>query len=120
MSTNAKQNSPIVDFDDCIIPLSEIAHASDLSMATLRRRIADGTGPQITKTSERRLGVRGSHYREWLDAQGRRIGAPSAVKAASKRSGDSVRTDVSAGERPIGEDTPLRSGYWPNHSTRMS
>jgi hypothetical protein len=37
-------------------------------MATLRRRIADGTGPKITKISARRIGVRGRHYREWLDA----------------------------------------------------
>jgi predicted DNA-binding transcriptional regulator AlpA len=67
MSNPAKQSTPIVDFDDRIIPLPEIADASDLSMATLRRRIADGTGPKITKVSARRVGVRGRHFREWLD-----------------------------------------------------
>jgi predicted DNA-binding transcriptional regulator AlpA len=68
MSNPEKQHSPIVNFDDRIIPLAEVADASDLSIATLRRRIADGTGPKITKISERRIGVRGRHFREWLDA----------------------------------------------------
>ena len=49
MSNPEKQCTPIVDFDDRIIPLPEIADASDLSMATLRRRIADGTGPNAPR-----------------------------------------------------------------------
>jgi predicted DNA-binding transcriptional regulator AlpA len=69
VSNPEKENALTVDFDDRIFPLSEIADASNLSIATLRRRIADGTGPKVTQTSERRIGVRGRHYREWLDTQ---------------------------------------------------
>jgi len=53
--------------DDRILDLRTAADISDLSLATLRRRLADGTGPRVTRVSVRRLGIRLRHLREWLD-----------------------------------------------------
>jgi predicted DNA-binding transcriptional regulator AlpA len=55
--------------DDRVLTLSEFAKLAGISPVTLRRRIAAGDGPIITKLSERRLGIRVRHAREWLDAR---------------------------------------------------
>jgi hypothetical protein len=55
--------------DDRVLTLSEFANLAGISPVTLRRRIAAGDGPIITKLSERRLGIRVRHAREWLDAR---------------------------------------------------
>jgi hypothetical protein len=56
--------------DDCVVmTLVQCAQAANISVWTLRRRIADGTGPIMTKMSERRFGVTLRHHREWLDRQ---------------------------------------------------
>jgi predicted DNA-binding transcriptional regulator AlpA len=67
MSDLAKPATQNIDADDRVHPLREIAAAVDISVVTLRRRIADGSGPKLTKVSDRRVGVRGRHFREWLD-----------------------------------------------------
>jgi predicted DNA-binding transcriptional regulator AlpA len=64
-----KTPHPLVAADDVVLTLLECAKAVGLSLATLRRRIADGTGPRITRLSDRRLGVRIRHYKAWLDQQ---------------------------------------------------
>jgi predicted DNA-binding transcriptional regulator AlpA len=69
MSNPAKPTLPNIDLDDRVLPLREVADAADISVVTLRRRIADGSGPKLTRVSDRRVGVRGRHYREWLDTQ---------------------------------------------------
>jgi predicted DNA-binding transcriptional regulator AlpA len=54
--------------DDRIITLRDVASISGVSLATLRREVDAGRGPRITRISERRVGVRASHLREWLDS----------------------------------------------------
>lgn len=48
--------------------LRATAEICGVSIATLRRRIAEGRGPKITRTSERTVGVRDDHREEWLDS----------------------------------------------------
>jgi predicted DNA-binding transcriptional regulator AlpA len=47
--------------------LRETAELAGISLATLRRQIAEGTGPTVTRLSARRVGVRDDHRQEWLD-----------------------------------------------------
>jgi predicted DNA-binding transcriptional regulator AlpA len=56
---------------DRVHSLSEFAAIVGISLPTLRRLIASGTGPQITQLSARRVGVRDSHGQEWLEARAR-------------------------------------------------
>ena len=55
--------------DDRVLTLSEFAKIAGISLVTLRRMIAAHSGPIVTKLSERRLGIRVRHAREWLDAR---------------------------------------------------
>ena len=55
--------------EDCVLTLSQFASNAGISLATLRRSIACGEGPTITKLSARRLGIRVRHAREWLDSR---------------------------------------------------
>jgi hypothetical protein len=55
--------------DDRVLTLAEFAKIAGISLVTLRRRIAAHDGPIVTKLSERRLGIRVRHAREWLDAR---------------------------------------------------
>jgi prophage regulatory protein len=59
----------VVDPADRVMTLAEFAAAAGISIATVHRRIADGTGPRTIRLSERRLGVRVRDYRAWLDAR---------------------------------------------------
>ena len=54
---------------DRVVSLKETAEICDLSVATLRRVIAAGRGPKLTRLSARRVGVRQSHRETWLAAQ---------------------------------------------------
>jgi predicted DNA-binding transcriptional regulator AlpA len=45
----------------------EAAAAAGISLATLRRRIADGTGPRVVRVSVRRVGIRDRDFAAWLD-----------------------------------------------------
>ena len=60
---------PVGLADDRVLTLSEFAKIAGISLVTLRRSIAAHDGPIITKLSERRLGIRVRHAREWLDAR---------------------------------------------------
>jgi predicted DNA-binding transcriptional regulator AlpA len=55
--------------EDRVLMLSEFAAIAGISFVTLRRLIARGEGPAVTKLSERRRGIRWRHGREWLDAR---------------------------------------------------
>ena len=55
--------------EDRVLMLSEFAIMAGISLVTLRRLIARGEGPAVTKLSTRRLGVRVSHARAWLDSR---------------------------------------------------
>ncbi len=48
--------------------LAETAKIAGISLPTLRRRLADGSGPKLTRMSTRRVGVTDNHRDEWLDA----------------------------------------------------
>ena len=52
-----------------VMTLTEVANAAGVSLSTLRREIARGTGPEVVALSTRRKGVRSDHYRDWLDAR---------------------------------------------------
>jgi hypothetical protein len=52
----------VYGFDVC-------ADLADISLPTFRRQLKSGTGPQVTKVSDRRLGVRGRHLSAWLDSK---------------------------------------------------
>lgn len=57
------------EMPDCVRTLPENALLMGISLATLRRMIAAGAGPKITRLSERRIGIRDSHRTEWLDGR---------------------------------------------------
>jgi predicted DNA-binding transcriptional regulator AlpA len=50
-----------------VLSLRETASILGISCASLRRLIARGDGPRVTKLSVRRRGVRLQHALEWLD-----------------------------------------------------
>jgi predicted DNA-binding transcriptional regulator AlpA len=60
----------VLTFDqDRVLTLFEFATLAGISLVTLRRLIARGEGPTVTKLSTRRLGIRMRHAGEWLDAR---------------------------------------------------
>jgi predicted DNA-binding transcriptional regulator AlpA len=52
-----------------ILTLQQWAASTSLGYNTARRLIASGQGPKITQLTERRIGIREDHAREWLDAR---------------------------------------------------
>ena len=52
-----------------IVSLHEAAESLSISVATLRRAIARGDGPPVVRLSQRRVGIRCSDLRSWLDAR---------------------------------------------------
>jgi predicted DNA-binding transcriptional regulator AlpA len=56
---------------DRVYSLAYFADVVGISLPTLRRLINRGVGPQLTKLSERRIGVRGRHGTAWLDGRAR-------------------------------------------------
>jgi predicted DNA-binding transcriptional regulator AlpA len=54
---------------DRVRSLKEVSDLLGISLPTLRRMISAGTGPVVTRLSERRLGIRDSHRTEWLDGR---------------------------------------------------
>ena len=54
--------------EDCVVTLFQFASNAGISLVTLRRSIARGEGPTVTKLSTRR-GVKVSHARAWLDSR---------------------------------------------------
>jgi predicted DNA-binding transcriptional regulator AlpA len=58
-----------------IMTIKEWCERSAFSTVTGWRLMKSGRGPQLTRISERRLGIREDHYREWLDS--RKVQLPS-------------------------------------------
>ena len=54
-----------------ILSLDQIADRTSMSLATIRRRIADGSLPQPIQISKRRVGLPVSAVKEWLDKRPR-------------------------------------------------
>jgi hypothetical protein len=53
--------------DDEVRSFRAWCEACGISLATGRRIVKSGRGPVITHLSDRRIGVRGRHHRNWLD-----------------------------------------------------
>ena len=51
---------------DCVRSLDYTAQVTDMSKDTLRRLIARGLGPRLTRLSPRKIGVRDSDREKWL------------------------------------------------------
>jgi predicted DNA-binding transcriptional regulator AlpA len=60
----AEQRQPLRVFS-----FHQFCELSGFSPRTGRRLIESGDGPKITKLSDRRIGIREDHYREWLDSR---------------------------------------------------
>jgi hypothetical protein len=50
-----------------VLSFKQFCELGGFSPRTGRRLIGSGDGPKITQLSERRIGVREDHFREWLD-----------------------------------------------------
>lgn len=55
-----------------ILTLRQWAELNSLGVRTAKRIIAAGDGPKITQLSDRRIGIREDHNREWQDSRVRR------------------------------------------------
>jgi predicted DNA-binding transcriptional regulator AlpA len=82
-----KPTGSLTAFGNCVRSLREAAAAAGISIATLRRRVADGTGPVIVRMSPRRVGVRDSDFVAWLDG------------CANSRSTVQAPSDTGGGQR---------------------
>lgn len=67
------QDRPTPDPHDAdrVMSLPEWCDRIGVSLATGRRLIKSGDGPVVTWLSARRVGVRVSHFRDWLDSRSR-------------------------------------------------
>jgi predicted DNA-binding transcriptional regulator AlpA len=52
---------------DCVRTVKETAAILGIGEPSLRVMIREGRGPQVTRLSERRIGIRDSHRQFWLD-----------------------------------------------------
>jgi hypothetical protein len=50
-----------------VFSFNKFCELSGFSPRTGRRLLVSGDGPKVTKLSDRRIGIREDHYREWLD-----------------------------------------------------
>jgi predicted DNA-binding transcriptional regulator AlpA len=67
---SAKANcSELMAQVDCVRSIEETAAILGLGVPTLRTMIAKGEGPQVTRLTERRIGIRDSHREAWLNKQ---------------------------------------------------
>ena len=56
----------IISSDEHVVTLNEAAHVAGISLCTLRRRLADGSGPRVVRLSERRVGIRVRDLKQWI------------------------------------------------------
>ena len=52
-----------------VMTFAQVAEATGISLSTLRREIARGTGPKVVSISPRRKGVRNTDYDTWLESR---------------------------------------------------
>jgi hypothetical protein len=52
-----------------VMTFAEVAEAAGVSLSTLRREIARGSGPEVVSLSPRRKGIRSDCYHRWLDTR---------------------------------------------------
>jgi predicted DNA-binding transcriptional regulator AlpA len=66
MQTAHMANCAVDRAADPVRSLRYTASVLGISVATLRRLIADGVGPKVVRVSERRPGIRDSERERWL------------------------------------------------------
>ncbi len=66
MQTATITNCAVDRAADPVRSLRYTASVLGISVATLRRLIADGVGPKVVRVSERRPGIRDSEREHWL------------------------------------------------------
>jgi predicted DNA-binding transcriptional regulator AlpA len=49
--------------------IKDAATILGLSYATLKRMLASGEGPKITRLTQRRIGIQARHIEEWMQAR---------------------------------------------------
>jgi predicted DNA-binding transcriptional regulator AlpA len=54
---------------DCVRTIKETAAILGIGEPSLRVMIRQGRGPQVTRLSARRIGIRDSHRQVWLDSR---------------------------------------------------
>jgi excisionase family DNA binding protein len=54
---------------DPVLTVQEVAKLLSLGEHTFRTMLREGRGPIVTKLSHRKIGIRGSHLNQWLDAR---------------------------------------------------
>jgi predicted DNA-binding transcriptional regulator AlpA len=54
---------------DYVRSIRETAEILGIGVPSLRVLIRDGKGPQVTRLSARRIGIRDSHREAWLDSR---------------------------------------------------
>jgi predicted DNA-binding transcriptional regulator AlpA len=69
MSAISSNNDSTPVDPDRVMPLIAWCNRCGFSEATGRRLIKTGQGPVVTWLSERRMGIRERHHREWLDSR---------------------------------------------------
>jgi predicted DNA-binding transcriptional regulator AlpA len=57
----------LIPSDCTVLRLAAVAKTAGISLATLRREIERGPGPKVIRISCRRIGVRLSDLRQWLE-----------------------------------------------------
>ena len=62
----SEKSRTLVATPDCVRSLDYTAKVADMSKDTLRRLIAVGKGPRVTRLSIRKVGVRDSDRERWL------------------------------------------------------
>jgi predicted DNA-binding transcriptional regulator AlpA len=62
-------NEPRSAEPDSVLSINEFSRLAGVSIATARRMIAADDAPIVTRLSQRRIGIRMRHLREWLDAR---------------------------------------------------
>jgi predicted DNA-binding transcriptional regulator AlpA len=64
-----KQELDDYPLEDRVMSFSQWCKLTDISIATGRRLVASGEGPRILRLSARRIGIRLSDHRAWLEAR---------------------------------------------------
>jgi hypothetical protein len=70
LNHQSEQTSRIaIDSADLVMTFREWCHLRRFSVSTGRRLIDSGNGPQVTRLSERRIGITVGADRKWLAAR---------------------------------------------------
>jgi predicted DNA-binding transcriptional regulator AlpA len=57
------------DNRNCVRSVKDAASILGISYATLKRLLASGDGPKVTRLTQRRVGIQDRHIEEWMQAR---------------------------------------------------